>query len=87
MVDVEIYSGFLCGYCISAKRLLRRKKVEFREINVSLRPWRRMEMIRRAGGRRTVPQIFLNGRHIGGCEELFALDAIGKLDSMLDTRD
>ncbi len=51
MADVEVYSGFLCGYCFAAKRLLRRKGVEFREFNVSLRPGRRMEMMERAGGR------------------------------------
>ena len=84
MANVEVYSGFLCGYCFAAKRLLRRKGVEFRELNVSLRPWRRMEMMERAGGRHTVPQIFIDGRHIGGCDELFALDAADKLDPMLN---
>ena len=83
MADVEVYSGFLCGYCFAAKRLLRRKGVEFREFNVSLRPGRRIEMMERAGGRHTVPQIFIDGRHIGGCDELLALDAAGKLDPLL----
>jgi glutaredoxin 3 len=73
----------LCGYCFAAKRLLRRKGVEFREFNVSLRPGRRIEMMERAGGRHTVPQIFIDGRHIGGCDELLALDAAGKLDPLL----
>ena len=83
MAKVEVYSGFLCGYCFAAKRLLRRKGVEFHEFNVSLRPARRMEMMERAGGRHSVPQIFIDGRHIGGCDELQALDAAGKLDPLL----
>lgn len=83
MADVEVYSGFLCGYCFAVKRLLRREGVAFREVNVSLRPGRRMEMMERAGGRHTVPRIFIDGRHIGGCDELLALDAAGKLDPLL----
>ncbi len=83
MADVEVYSGILCGYCFAAKRLLLRKGVEFREFNVSLRPGRRKEMMKRAGGRHTVPQIFIDGRHIGGYDELLALDAAGKLDPLL----
>lgn len=85
MAVVEIYSGFLCGYCFAAKRLLKRKGVAFEEINVSLRPGRRFEMMERANGRHTVPQIFIDGRHIGGCDDLLALDAAGRLDGLLGT--
>jgi glutaredoxin 3 len=83
MAEIEVYSGFMCGYCFAAKRLLKRKGVEFTEINVSVRPGRRMEMMERAGGRHSVPQIFIDGRHIGGCDDLMALDAAGKLDPLL----
>lgn len=82
--QVEIYTGFLCGYCSAAKRLMRRKQVRFREINVSLKPARRAEMMERAGGRHTVPQIFIDGKHIGGCDDLMNLEAAGKLDPMLE---
>jgi glutaredoxin 3 len=81
--EVEICSGFLCGYCFAAKRLLRRKGVAFEDRNVSLRPGLRMKMMNRAGGRHSVPQIFINGRHIGGCDELLALNAAGTLDTLL----
>lgn len=83
MAEVEVYSGFLCGYCFAAKRLLRRKGVAFEDRNVSLRPGLRMEMMNRAGGRHSVPQIFIDGRHIGGCDELLALNAAGTLDTLL----
>jgi glutaredoxin 3 len=83
MAEVEVYSGFLCGYCFAAKRLLRRKGVAFEDRNVSLRPGLRMKMMNRAGGRHSVPQIFINGRHIGGCDELLALNAAGTLDTLL----
>ena len=83
MAEVEVYSGFLCGYCFAAKRLLRRKGVAFEDRNISLRPGLRMEMMNRAGGRHSVPQIFIDGRHIGGCDELLALNAAGTLDTLL----
>ena len=83
MAEVEVYSGFLCGYCFAAKRLLRSKGVAFEDRNVSLRPGLRMKMMNRAGGRHSVPQIFINGRHIGGCDELLALNAAGTLDTLL----
>ena len=85
MADVEIYTGYLCGYCFAAKRLLRRKGIPYREINVSLRPTRRAEMMDRASGGYTVPQIFIDGRHIGGCDDLMALNAEGKLDPLLNS--
>jgi len=83
MKPVEIYSSPLCGFCHAAKRLLRQKGVSFAEINVLANPGRKAEMIRRADGGRTVPQIFIGDQHIGGCDELFALDRAGKLDPLL----
>ncbi len=83
MGDVEVYSGFLSGYCFAAKRLLRHKGGEFLEFNVSLRPARRIEMMERAGGRHTVPQIFIDGRRFGGCDQLLTRNTAGKLDPLL----
>jgi len=83
MPPVVVYTTPHCFYCISAKALLRRKGVEFIEINVADFPDRRAEMVKRANGLRTVPQIFIGTDHVGGCEELQALDGAGKLDSLL----
>jgi glutaredoxin 3 len=83
MADIEIYTTPLCGYCFRVKRLLEQKGVAFREIDLWAQPARREEMVRRAEGRRTVPQIFIDGRGIGGSEELQALDAAGRLDELL----
>lgn len=83
MARVEIYSSKLCGYCYAAKRLLKKKGVAYEEIDVTLRPGRRAEMMRRAGGHHTVPQIFIDGAGIGGCDDLHALDRAGKLDALL----
>ncbi|MCU9840499.1 glutaredoxin 3 [Ruegeria sp. WL0004] len=83
MKPVEIYTSPLCGYCHAAKRLLNKKGVEFTEINVLTNPGRKPEMIKRAGGRRTVPQIFIGGVHVGGCDDLFDLEEDGKLDPIL----
>lgn len=83
MKPVEIYTSPLCGYCHAAKRLLTQKGVSFTEIDVARNPARKEEMIRRANGGRTVPQIFIGGRHVGGCDDLHALDRAGKLDPML----
>lgn len=80
---VEIYSSPLCGFCHAAKRLLSQKGVSFTEIDVLSDPARKPEMIERANGKRTVPQIFIDGAHVGGCDELYALDRAGKLDAML----
>ncbi len=80
---VEIYTSPFCGYCARAKRLLSQKGVDYVEYDVladdSLRP----TMESRAGGRTTVPQIFIDGRHVGGCDDLYALDGEGKLDPLL----
>jgi glutaredoxin 3 len=83
MPTVEIYTTPICPYCVRAKRLLNQKGVAFVEIDLWQEPGRREEMIRRAQGRRTVPQIFINGRPMGGSDELHALDARGGLDPLL----
>jgi glutaredoxin 3 len=83
MATVEIYTTPTCGYCAAAKSLLRRKGVTFTEVDLYATPERRPEMERRANGRRTVPQIFINGQHVGGCDDLHALDAARKLDPLL----
>ncbi|WP_146584440.1 glutaredoxin 3 [Puniceibacterium confluentis] len=83
MQTVEIYTSPLCGFCHAAKRLLTQKGVAFSEIDVLAHPERKPEMIQRAKGGRTVPQIFIGESHVGGCDDLFALDRAGKLDVML----
>lgn len=80
---IEIYSSPFCGYCARAKSLLHRKGVEFVEYDVMERPDLREEMVKRAGGRSTVPQIFADGKHLGGSDDIHALDAQGKLDPIL----
>lgn len=80
---VEIYTTPICPYCLAAKRLLSKKGVPFTEIDVSRDPSLREKMTTRAGGRRTVPQIFIGGTHVGGCDDIHALDHAGKLDPML----
>jgi glutaredoxin 3 len=80
---VEIYTSPLCGFCHAAKRLLTKKGVEFTEIDVMVEPHRRSEMMDRANGRHTVPQIFVGVTHVGGCDDLFDLERAGKLDSLL----
>lgn len=83
MQTVELYTSPTCGYCHMAKRLLNSKSVSFVEVNLAKQPGKRSEMMQRAGGRHTVPQIFIGGKHIGGCDELMALERAGKLDPML----
>ena len=80
---ILVYSQPFCGYCSAAKRLLTAKGAEFTEIDVMALPDRRQEMIERSGGRRTVPQIFIDGRHVGGFDDLNALDQTGELDPLL----
>ena len=84
MARIEIYSSMLCGYCYRAKKLLDSKGAAYKDIDVMLRPGRRAEMTERSGGRTSVPQIFVDGHHIGNCEELYALEAAGKLDAILE---
>ncbi|MEL7106327.1 MAG: glutaredoxin 3 [Pseudomonadota bacterium] len=83
MQPVELYTSPLCGYCHAAKRLLTAKGVSYSEINVAAEPGRRAEMMDRAGGRHTVPQIFIGETHVGGFDDLNALDRAGKLDALL----
>jgi glutaredoxin 3 len=83
MAAVELYTTPYCPYCIAAKQLLRRKGIDFRDIDVAGRPELRAEMMTRAGGRHTVPQIFVGTTHVGGCDDLYALDEAGELDPLL----
>jgi glutaredoxin 3 len=83
MKTVEIYTTPLCGYCHSAKRLLTQKGVTYSEIDLGRDPSRRSEMMGRAGGRHTVPQIFVGETHVGGCDDLYALERAGRLDPLL----
>ena len=83
MAQVEIYTTPTCPYCQSAKALLTRKGTPYAEIDVSRDPALRDAMTQRAGGRRSVPQIFIDGRHIGGSDDMAALDRQGKLDPLL----
>lgn len=83
MPPIVLYTTPTCGYCMAAKRLLATKGASYEEINVAIAPERRAEMTQRANGRRTVPQIFIGGRHIGGFDDLNALDRAGGLDPLL----
>ena len=83
MSKVEIYASMFCPFCHQAKRLLGAKGVDFDEIDVDRDPDARALMTERAGGRRTVPQIFIGDRHVGGCDELYALERAGELDPLL----
>ncbi len=83
MKSVEIYTSSLCGFCFAAKRLLTSKGVSFAEYNVGGDPELRQKMIARANGRYTVPQIFIGEVHVGGCDDLYALERAGKLDALL----
>ena len=83
MAKIEIYTGMMCGYCSAAKRLLKKKGVDFDETDVSFYSSKRNEMMARANGKHSVPQIFIDDHHVGGSDELAALDRAGKLDGML----
>ena len=83
MKPVEIYTTPTCPYCVAAKRLLSKKGAAYTEIDVSRDPAQRNTMTRRANGGRTVPQIFIGGQHVGGCDDIHALDHAGKLDPLL----
>jgi len=83
MVKIEIYSTMFWPYCARARSLLQRKGVAFTDIDVDAEPARRDEMVKRAGGRYTVPQIFIDGEHIGGSDDLMVLESAGKLDAKL----
>ena len=83
MANVEIYTTMLCGFCSRAKTLLKKKGVDYVEISVGMNREKRAEMERRSGGGRSVPQIFINGKHIGGCDDLEMLEFDGELEEML----
>ncbi|HZS82651.1 MAG TPA: glutaredoxin 3 [Stellaceae bacterium] len=83
MAKVEMYSTMFCPYCARARSLLQKKGVSFVDIDVDAETEKREEMVRRAGGRYTVPQIFIDGEHIGGSDELYALERAGTLDAKL----
>ncbi|MEM8622241.1 MAG: glutaredoxin 3 [Pseudomonadota bacterium] len=80
---VEIYTTPICPYCMMAKRLLNRKNIPFSEVNVMGNRTAKAEMMERANGGHTVPQIFIGGRHVGGCDDLYALEEAGSLDPLL----
>ena len=83
MPIVELYTSPFCGYCLIAKRLLGDNNFNYVEVDLSSEPNRRSEMLLRSGGSHTVPQIFINNRHVGGCVELQALDRSGELSKMI----
>ena len=83
MPTIEIYTTSTCPYCMRAKALLQNKGAGFKEINVNSQPGLRQKMMQRANGGYTVPQIFINDEHIGGCDDLYALEHAGKLDEKL----
>lgn len=83
MAKVEIYTSPFCGFCYHAKELLADKGIDFDEIDVTFHPRRRSEMLDRANGQRTVPQIFVDDKHVGGCNDLYTLESRGELDPIL----
>ena len=83
MANIEIYTSPFCGFCYRAKSLLNDKGVYYIEVDIISQPKRHSEMIKRAGGLQTVPQIFIDNQHIGGCDELYELEGKKKLDSIL----
>ncbi len=84
MARVELYTKAFCGFCSRAKRLLDAKRVPYEEYDITMGGPKRAEMIQRANGRTTVPQIFIDGRHVGGSDDLYELDREGRLDSLLE---
>ena len=85
MSIVELYTSPFCGYCVAAKRILLNKGITFLEIDLSVEPNRRSEMLLRTHGNHKVPQIFINNQHVGGCDELYALDQSGELVVILES--
>ena len=84
MPKIEVYSTAVCPYCVAAKNLLKSKGLEWTEVRVDTDPAQRDAMLTRSGGRRTVPQIFINDRHVGGYDDLVAADRSGKLAELLE---
>ena len=83
MARVEIYTKAFCGYCVRAKRLLDAKGADYEEFDITMGGPKRAEMLQRANGRTSVPQIFIDGRHVGGSDDLYAREGEGRLDPML----
>lgn len=83
MTTIQIYTTTYCPYCVKAKDLLKRKGAAFEEIDVTGDEAARLALVEKSGGRKTVPQIFIGGKHIGGCDDLYALDKAGELDGLL----
>jgi glutaredoxin 3 len=81
--DIVIYTTSSCPYCIRVKQLFAQKNIGYQEIRIDLSPEQREVMIARTGGRRSVPQVFINDQSVGGCDDLYALDSAGKLDPLL----
>jgi glutaredoxin 3 len=84
MPSITIYTKSWCPYCAAAKKLLSEKGVEFTEIDIEAKPDKRQDMIQKAGGRTTVPQVFIGDRHVGGCDDLYDLDDKGQLEPLLE---
>ena len=84
MKNVIIYMGPMCGYCDAAKRLLNKKNIPFKEINIALEENKMEEMLKKSNGMKTIPQIFIEDKHIGGYDELRALENKGELDKLLN---
>jgi glutaredoxin 3 len=84
MSKIEVYSTAVCPYCVSAKNLLKAKGLEWTEVRIDTDPAQRDAMLTRSGGRRTVPQIFINDQHVGGFDDLVAADRSGKLTELLE---
>ncbi len=84
MANIEIYTTKTCPYCVKAKALLDRKGAKYTEIDVSGNDEARLNLVEKANGMKTVPQIFIGGKHIGGCDDMYALDAKGGLDPLLN---
>ena len=87
MANIEIYTSPFCGFCYRAKSLLNDKGVDYIEVDIISQPKRHSEMLKRTGGLQTVPQIFIDNRHIGGCDELYELEAKDNLDSILNLKE
>ena len=83
MAEIVIYTTNYCPYCVKAKQLLIKKGIEFEEFDLTNNDEARIALVEKSGGRKTVPQIFINEQHIGGCDDLYALDAKGELDTLL----
>ncbi len=83
MPPITIYTKAWCPYCSAAKELLQKKGAAFDEVDIGVQSDKRGEMLTRSGGRSTVPQIFVGPRHVGGCDDLYALDRRGELDTLL----